>query len=70
MYGCVEAAAIWFDNLSVVLVADGFVVNPHDFCVLNKIGPDGELITLCLHADNILATSVTHENMDQYLTFV
>jgi len=33
MYGCVEAVALWFDNLNAVLVADGFVANPHDFCV-------------------------------------
>ena len=33
MYGCVEAVALWFDNLNAVLVADGFVANPYDFCV-------------------------------------
>ena len=73
MYGCVEAAALWFDNLSAVLVADGFEANPHDFCVFNKIGPDGEQVTLCLHVDDILATSVTQANLDlfrQYLTSV
>ena len=42
MYGCVEAAALWFDNLSGVLTADGFVANPHDCCVFNKNGPDGK----------------------------
>ena len=73
MYGCVEAAALWFDNLSAVLVADDFVANPHDFCVFNKIGPDCEQVTLCLHVDDSLATSVMQANLDlfrQYLTSV
>ena len=64
MYGCVEVAALWFDNLSGVLTADGFVSNPHDCCVFNKIGPDGKQITLCLHVDEILATSATQKNLD------
>lgn len=33
VHGCVEAVALWFDNLNAVLVADGFVANPYDFCV-------------------------------------
>ena len=73
MYGCVEAAALWFDNLSGVLTADGFVANPHDCCVFNKNGPDGKQITLCLHVDDILATSATQKNLDlfrEYLTSV
>jgi len=65
-YGCVEAAALWFENLSAVLVADKFVVNLHDFCMFNKIGPDCEQITLCLHVDDILATSVTQKNLNLF----
>ena len=64
MYGCIKATVLWLDNLSAVQVADGFVADPHDFCVFNKIGPDGEQVTLCLHVDDILATSVTQANLD------
>ena len=41
MYGCVEAAALWFDNLSGVLTRDGFVANPHDCCVSTRMAPTG-----------------------------
>jgi hypothetical protein len=34
LYGCVEAAALWYSDLR------GFVANPYDACVLNKLGPD------------------------------
>ena len=59
--------------MSEVLTADGFVANPHDCCVFNKIGPDGKQITMCLHVDDIIATSTTQKNLDlfrEYLTSV
>ena len=52
--------------MSAVFTADGFVANPHDCCVSNKIGPDGKQITLCLNVDDILATSTTPKNLDLF----
>ena len=41
LYGCVEAAALWYADLRSKLEYDGFVANPYDPCVLNKLGADG-----------------------------
>lgn len=51
LYGCVEAAALWFKHLTASLIADGFVANPYDSCVFNKTAADGVQITIVLHVD-------------------
>jgi hypothetical protein len=34
LYGCVEAAALWYSALRSKLEKTGFVATPHDACVL------------------------------------
>jgi hypothetical protein len=70
LYGCVEAAALWFEDLCATLLADGFVQNAHDACVFNKIGPDGNQITVVAHVDDLMVTSRSESNLecfDQHL---
>jgi hypothetical protein len=35
LYGCVESAKLWYDEVSAALLSIGFVRNPHDICVFN-----------------------------------
>jgi hypothetical protein len=39
LYGCVEAAALWHQDLSSKLRANGFIENPFDRCIFNKGAP-------------------------------
>ena len=57
LYGCVEAAALWYADLRSKLEEDGFVANPYDACILNKSGADGVQITISVHVDDLLVTS-------------
>ena len=57
LYGCVEAAALWYEDLRSKLIADGFEENPYDMCVFNKT-VDGVQITIVVHVDDLLVTSV------------
>lgn len=36
LYGCVESAALWYENLSDALGAAGYVKNRYEMCVYNK----------------------------------
>jgi Reverse transcriptase (RNA-dependent DNA polymerase) len=36
LYGCVESAALWYENLRDTMTALGYETNPHDICVFNK----------------------------------
>jgi hypothetical protein len=66
LYGCVEASALWYNDLRSKLLADGFVENPYDVCVFNKDGKDGNQITAVVHVDDLLVTSVSQPNIDLF----
>ena len=36
LYGCVESAALWYENLRQSLHLLGYTPNPIDMCVFNK----------------------------------
>jgi hypothetical protein len=58
LYGTVEAAKLWYDHIISTAVAVGFVANPYERCVLNKIGISGHQITIVIYVDDILVTCV------------
>jgi len=63
LYGCIQAAKLWNEKLSKFLQDQGFVPNEYDVCVFNKI-VDKEQITICLHVDDCLCTSVNKELLE------
>ena len=66
MYGTVEAASLWHKDLTDMLIKDGFKRNPYDFCVFNKVGPSGKQITVVCHVDDLLITSESISDMDDF----
>jgi hypothetical protein len=48
LYGCVEAAALWYIDLCATMRGDCFAPNPYDPCVYNKIGSSGAQTTVVL----------------------
>ena len=61
-----KAAALWYSDLRSKLEKDGFVANPYDACVLNKLGPDGVQITVVVHVDDLLVTSASVTNLASF----
>jgi hypothetical protein len=58
LYGCVESAALWYENLRVSLLDLGFVPNAHDMCVFNKHDMYGVQCTIAVHVDDLMVTSI------------
>jgi hypothetical protein len=56
LYGCVEAAYLWYKNLNETLLAYGFMENPVDPCVFNKTEDDGVQLTILVHVDDLFET--------------
>ena len=56
LYGCIQSAKLWYDKISAVLEALGYVKNPVDGCVFNK-GTGATKVTIVLFVDDILALS-------------
>ena len=70
LYGTIQAARLWHNMIIEVLVADGFVQNSSDKCVLNKKLANGVVITVVLYVDDLLITCADQaliEALKQYL---
>ena len=63
LYGCVEAAGLWYDVLIGVLQNYGFTANAFDACVLNRVGSNGKQTTVTIHVDDLLVTSAVAEDL-------
>lgn len=51
IYGCIEAAMLWYQMYTEVLEGMGFEINPYDMCVANKI-INGSQCTICFYVDD------------------
>jgi hypothetical protein len=56
LYGLVQSAQIWYQEITRTLEADGFTRNKYDLCVFNKVVND-EQVSIYLHVDDLLLTS-------------
>ena len=66
MYGTLDAAKIWYEKLTGVLVQMGFVPNKVDPCVFNKdIG--GKQCTILVYVDDLLITCVEAGAVNQVI---
>ena len=63
LYGCVESARLWYNHLRGVLEKIGYIVNPHDVCVFNRVSATGAQSTVLFHVDDGLATSTDLEDL-------
>ena len=70
LYGCVEAAALWYYHLRGTITADGFLENPYDQCIFNKLCADGSQTTIVLHVDDLLVTNVCERNLDTFYSYL
>jgi hypothetical protein len=52
LYGCIESARLFYDNISKTLLDFGFVKNPYDGCVFNKM-MYGKQCTVVIHVDDL-----------------
>ena len=63
LYGCVESAALWYENLTATLKDLGYRRNDYELCVYNKIS-DGVQCTAAVHVDDLIITSVNQGMID------
>ena len=58
IYGCIESTLRWYELYSETLEKEGFVINPYDRCVANKV-INGKQFTVVWYVDD---NKVLHEN--------
>jgi hypothetical protein len=52
LYGCIRSAMLWYELFAGTLKGMGFVLNPYDLCVANKI-IDGKQCTIAWYVDDL-----------------
>ena len=58
IYGCIESALRWYELYSTTLEKEGFIINPYDRCVANKM-INGEQCTVVWYVDD---NKVSHKD--------
>lgn len=58
LYGCVESAALWYENLRTTMTGLGYERNSYDNCVFNKTD-NGVQCTATVHVDDLFITSTS-----------
>ena len=69
LYGMIESALLWYSLYVGVLQEEGFVVNPYDKCVANKM-IDGKQCTLGFYVDDNKLSHVDPKVVDGVLEMV
>jgi hypothetical protein len=67
LYGTVQAANLWGDNMKGTLVDDGYIINKYEVCCYNKMFSDNIELTTVIHADDLLISSVSQTHIDSLL---
>ena len=57
LYGCVESAALWYENLRATMKTLGYERNPYDVCVFNARDKHGVQCTATVHVDDLFISS-------------
>ena len=67
LYGCIESARLWYEKICADLIDFGFVKNPYDDCVFNRMRPDGSQETIVIHVDDMMITAASEEAIDKII---
>jgi Reverse transcriptase (RNA-dependent DNA polymerase) len=65
LYGCVESAALCYENLSGTMAALGYERNPYEICAFNRKDADRTQCTATVHVDDPLIVSTSKAMIDQ-----
>ena len=56
LYGCIESAKLWYQEIASTLIKHGFTANPRDVCIFNKMVKQTQ-ITIAVYVDDLMMTS-------------
>ena len=69
LYGMLVSAMLWYNKFRSNLEGVGFIFNPYDPCVANRI-IKGKQQTICFHVDNLMSSHIDRRVNDQFLEWL
>ena len=64
LYGCLQSAMLWYNELSSTLESMGFQKNPYDVCSLRRVTGINEC-TILIYVDDLLITSTDKDTLSE-----
>ena len=69
IYVMLESALVWYKKFRKDLESIGFVFNPYDACIANRM-INGKQQTIKFHMDNLLSSHQQREVNDEFLKWL
>lgn len=69
IYGTMVASLLYYKKFSKSLIKKGFLFNPYDPCVANKV-VDGSQMTICFHVDDCKLSHKSSKSMDDMIDWL
>jgi hypothetical protein len=69
LYGCVESSKLWYDLLATTIEELGYIRNPYDQCVFNKVR-DYIQCTVLVYVDDLFITSTDLSLIDELTDYL
>ncbi len=69
LYGTMVASLLFYKNFVTSLKKEGFVLNPYDACVANKI-VNGKVLMVCFHVDDNKISHVHAKVVDETIEWL
>jgi hypothetical protein len=64
LYGLPESGALWYEQISIFLLTNGYVAHPAEPCIFTKVFGSGRVI-VALYVDDLLIAGQSKESMQQ-----
>ena len=65
IYGMLQSALLWYNKLRTDLEGQGFVFNPYDPCVANRM-KKGSQQTIRFHVDDLMSSHIDRKVNDEF----
>lgn len=69
LYGCLQSAQLWYQELSSTLEEASFKANPSDICVFNRM-KGGKQTTIAIYVDDLLVTTEKQSEIDSIIALL
>ena len=67
LYGCIQSALLWYNELKGILNNLGYIANPYDTCVFNRIEDNNTQTTITIHVDDLFITAGDEKILDRVI---
>ena len=64
LYGCIQSAVLWYNELSSTIEGMGFVKNPYDLCSFRRAITSGEC-SILVYVDDLLISSSNKDTLQE-----